>query len=83
MIPTTIAGSLPKPAWLAEPERLWAPWRLEGTALTEGQQDAADPPQRGENKALDQQLSHEPEASGAERGANRDLPPAHRRAREQ
>jgi 5-methyltetrahydropteroyltriglutamate--homocysteine methyltransferase len=41
MIPTTIAGSLPKPAWLAEPEKLWAPWRLEGAALIEGQQDAA------------------------------------------
>jgi 5-methyltetrahydropteroyltriglutamate--homocysteine methyltransferase len=41
MIATTIAGSLPKPAWLAEPEKLWAPWRLEGAALTEGQQDAA------------------------------------------
>lgn len=23
---TTLAGSLPKPAWLAEPETLWAPW---------------------------------------------------------
>ena len=41
MIETTIAGSLPKPAWLAEPEKLWAPWRLEGAALAEGQQDAA------------------------------------------
>ena len=41
MIATTIAGSLPKPAWLAEPEKLWAPWRLEGAALTEGQEDAA------------------------------------------
>ena len=41
MIKTTIAGSLPKPAWLAEPEKLWAPWRLEGDALIEGQQDAA------------------------------------------
>jgi 5-methyltetrahydropteroyltriglutamate--homocysteine methyltransferase len=37
---TTIAGSLPKPAWLAEPESLWAPWKLEGTALAEGQRDA-------------------------------------------
>jgi len=25
MFPTTIAGSLPKPSWLAEPDRLWAP----------------------------------------------------------
>ncbi len=41
MITTTVAGSLPKPAWLAEPEKLWAPWRLEGAALIEGQQDAA------------------------------------------
>ena len=41
MIPTTVAGSLPKPAWLAEPEKLWAPWRLEGKGLFEGQRDAA------------------------------------------
>jgi 5-methyltetrahydropteroyltriglutamate--homocysteine methyltransferase len=41
MIRTTIAGSLPKPAWLAEPEKLWAPWRLEGTDLIQGQQDAS------------------------------------------
>ena len=41
MLETTIAGSLPKPFWLAEPERLWAPWRLSGAALTEGQRDAA------------------------------------------
>ena len=37
---TTIAGSLPKPAWLAEPETLWAPWKLAGDALVEGQRDA-------------------------------------------
>ena len=37
---TTIAGSLPKPSWLAEPEKLWAPWKLEGATLTEGQRDA-------------------------------------------
>ncbi len=41
MFKTTVAGSLPKPAWLAEPEKLWAPWRLEGEGLVEGQQDAA------------------------------------------
>jgi 5-methyltetrahydropteroyltriglutamate--homocysteine methyltransferase len=41
MLKTTIASSLPKPAWLAEPEKLWAPWRLEGEALRQGQQDAA------------------------------------------
>lgn len=32
---------MPKPSWLAEPEKLWAPWRLEGLSLIEGQQDAA------------------------------------------
>jgi 5-methyltetrahydropteroyltriglutamate--homocysteine methyltransferase len=37
---TTIAGSLPKPAWLAEPLTLWAPWKLEGEQLLEGQRDA-------------------------------------------
>jgi 5-methyltetrahydropteroyltriglutamate--homocysteine methyltransferase len=37
---TTIAGSLPKPPWLAAPETLWAPWRLEGEALREGKRDA-------------------------------------------
>ncbi len=41
MLETTVAGSLPKPAWLAEPEKLWAAWRLEGDALVDGQRDAA------------------------------------------
>ena len=41
MLETTIAGSLPKPSWLAEPETLWAPWRLEGEELVRGKQDAA------------------------------------------
>ncbi len=40
MLTTTIAGSLPKPDWLAEPEQLWAPWKLEGEALVEGKQRA-------------------------------------------
>jgi 5-methyltetrahydropteroyltriglutamate--homocysteine methyltransferase len=40
ILPTTIAGSLPKPAWLATPNELWAPWRLEGDALAEGKRDA-------------------------------------------
>ena len=40
MFETTIAGSLPKPAWLAEPNRLWAPWRLAGAALETGKRDA-------------------------------------------
>ncbi len=41
MFETTIAGSLPKPHWLAEPEKLWAPWRLEGSALEQAKKDAA------------------------------------------
>jgi 5-methyltetrahydropteroyltriglutamate--homocysteine methyltransferase len=41
MLESTIAGSLPKPDWLAEPEKLWAPWRFEGGALIEAQERAA------------------------------------------
>ncbi|MGH8799039.1 MAG: methionine synthase [Casimicrobiaceae bacterium] len=40
LLPTTIAGSLPKPAWLAPPNQLWAPWLLEGSLLAEGKRDA-------------------------------------------
>jgi 5-methyltetrahydropteroyltriglutamate--homocysteine methyltransferase len=40
MFATTIAGSLPKPAWLAEPDRLWAPWRLAGAELAAAKRDA-------------------------------------------
>ncbi len=40
MFDTTIAGSLPKPAWLAEQNRLWAPWRLTGTELEDAKRDA-------------------------------------------
>jgi 5-methyltetrahydropteroyltriglutamate--homocysteine methyltransferase len=40
LFPTTIAGSLPKPAWLAAPQKLWAPWRLEGEELTAAKDDA-------------------------------------------
>ena len=40
MFETTIAGSLPKPAWLAEPNKLWAPWRLAGAALDDAKRDA-------------------------------------------
>jgi len=40
MLETTIAGSLPKPAWLAKPRILWAPWQLEGEALVEAKRDA-------------------------------------------
>src|SRR6058998_1570254 len=40
MFQTTVVGSLPKPAWLAEPNKLWAPWRLEGAALDDAKRDA-------------------------------------------
>ncbi|MCL4067031.1 methionine synthase [Pseudomonas sp. GX19020] len=40
LLPTATAGSLPKPSWLAEPEKLWSPWKLEGETLAEGRQDA-------------------------------------------
>jgi len=40
MLLTTIAGSLPKPAWLAKPRALWAPWSLSGEALAEAKRDA-------------------------------------------
>ena len=39
-LPTSPAGSQPKPARIAEPEKLWAPWKLEGAELAEGKQDA-------------------------------------------
>jgi 5-methyltetrahydropteroyltriglutamate--homocysteine methyltransferase len=40
LFPTTNAGSLPKPEWLAEPNVLWAPWKLEGAALAAAKRDA-------------------------------------------
>jgi len=40
MFPTTIAGSLPKPSWLAEPDKLWPQWRLQGGDLAAGKLDA-------------------------------------------
>jgi 5-methyltetrahydropteroyltriglutamate--homocysteine methyltransferase len=40
LFPTTIAGSLPKPGWLAEPNRLWPAWQLTGPALVEAKRDA-------------------------------------------
>jgi 5-methyltetrahydropteroyltriglutamate--homocysteine methyltransferase len=40
MFPTTIAGSLPKPSWLAEPGKLWPQWRLAGADLAAGKLDA-------------------------------------------
>lgn len=50
LLPTSTAGSLPKPAWLAEPEALWSPWKLAGDTLAEGKQDAL-------RVALQEQLS--------------------------
>ncbi len=40
ILPTSTVGSLPKPAWLAPPKKLWSPWKLEGDQLLEGKQDA-------------------------------------------
>jgi 5-methyltetrahydropteroyltriglutamate--homocysteine methyltransferase len=40
MIRTAIAGSLPKPAWLAEPDKLWPQWRASGAALDDAKRDA-------------------------------------------
>src|SRR5438093_12307029 len=40
LFPTTIAGSLPKPVWLAEPNTLWAPWKSKGDELARAKRDA-------------------------------------------
>ena len=40
MFDTAIAGSLPKPAWLAQTETLWPQWRAEGAALQQAKLDA-------------------------------------------
>jgi len=40
IFPTTVAGSLPKPSWLAEPNKLWAPWKLAGAGLQAAKLDA-------------------------------------------
>jgi len=40
MFDTAIAGSLPKPAWLAETEKLWPKWKAEGTELAQAKLDA-------------------------------------------
>ena len=40
LFPTTIAGSLPKPEWLAEPNMLWAPWKSKGDELVRAKRDA-------------------------------------------
>ena len=40
LLPTSTAGSLPKPSWLAQPEKLWSPWKLQDEELSEGKRDA-------------------------------------------
>src|ERR1700743_1728366 len=40
LFPTTIAGSLPEPEWLAEPNMLWAPWKAKGEELARAKRDA-------------------------------------------
>ncbi|OAI50624.1 5-methyltetrahydropteroyltriglutamate--homocysteine methyltransferase [Betaproteobacteria bacterium SCGC AG-212-J23] len=40
MLETTIAGSLPKPAWLAETDKLWPAWRASGAELAQAKRDA-------------------------------------------
>ena len=40
MFKTTIAGSLPKPGWLAETNTLWPAWRAQGEELARAKRDA-------------------------------------------
>lgn len=40
LLPTSTAGSLPKPLWLAQPETLWSPWKLQDEELADGKSDA-------------------------------------------
>jgi 5-methyltetrahydropteroyltriglutamate--homocysteine methyltransferase len=40
MFEATIAGSLPKPSWLAETHKLWPQWRAQGAELAEAKRDA-------------------------------------------
>jgi 5-methyltetrahydropteroyltriglutamate--homocysteine methyltransferase len=40
MFETAIAGSLPKPAWLAETGKLWPEWKADGEALARAKADA-------------------------------------------
>jgi 5-methyltetrahydropteroyltriglutamate--homocysteine methyltransferase len=42
MFETTIAGSLPRPDWLAEPEKLKGGWKLEGAELEAGKRRACE-----------------------------------------
>ena len=40
VFPTAIAGSLPKPAWLAETNKLWPQWKAQGDELHQAKLDA-------------------------------------------
>jgi 5-methyltetrahydropteroyltriglutamate--homocysteine methyltransferase len=40
MFPTAIAGSLPKPGWLAETQKLWPQWKAQGAELQQAKADA-------------------------------------------
>lgn len=40
LLPTSTAGSLPKPSWIAEPEKLWSEWKLTGDDLLQAKRDA-------------------------------------------
>jgi 5-methyltetrahydropteroyltriglutamate--homocysteine methyltransferase len=40
MFETTIAGSLPKPFWLAETDKLWPAWKAAGEDLAKAKRDA-------------------------------------------
>lgn len=40
LLPTSTAGSLPKPSWIAEPEKLWSDWKLDGNDLIQAKHDA-------------------------------------------
>lgn len=40
MFEATIAGSLPKPSWLAETHKLWPQWKAQGAELAEAKRDA-------------------------------------------
>ncbi|MDB5826384.1 MAG: 5-methyltetrahydropteroyltriglutamate--homocysteine methyltransferase, partial [Variovorax sp.] len=37
---STIAGSLPKPSWLSETQKLWPQWKAEGADLAQAKADA-------------------------------------------
>ena len=56
MFPTTIAGSLPKPSWLAEPDKLWPQWRLAGGDLETGKLDATQKELTEERSAIEHLL---------------------------